>query len=88
MPYQAKEADLRRGWGKSCDKSCAAKRRDFGGKPAKRADGKPLPTVKKKGANRIKPDTRVYATAKSRYDEYDYYDDCNDDPSWDAHKDY
>lgn len=26
--YTAKVADLKRGWGKSCSKSCAAKRRD------------------------------------------------------------
>jgi len=26
--YMAREADLRRGWAKSCSKSCAAKRRE------------------------------------------------------------
>jgi hypothetical protein len=28
--YVAKKADLKRGWGKSCSKSCAAIRREFG----------------------------------------------------------
>lgn len=26
--YQAREADLKRGWGKSCSKSCASKKRE------------------------------------------------------------
>lgn len=34
--YQAREADLKRGWGLSCSKSCAAIRRDFGRPKAKR----------------------------------------------------
>lgn len=34
--YQAREADLSRGWGYSCSKSCAAKRREFGRPKAKR----------------------------------------------------
>lgn len=37
--YSAKSADLKRGWGYSCGKSCAAIRRDFGRPKAKRADG-------------------------------------------------
>lgn len=37
--YTARSADLKRGWGYSCGKSCAAKRRDFGLKKAKRLDG-------------------------------------------------
>lgn len=28
--YQSRKADLLRGWGLSCSKSCAAKRREFG----------------------------------------------------------
>jgi hypothetical protein len=34
--YQARAADLERGWGYSCSKSCAAIRRDFGRPRAKR----------------------------------------------------
>ena len=34
--YKAREADLKRGWGYSCSKHCAAVRRDFGLKRAKR----------------------------------------------------
>ncbi len=60
--YEARQADLDRGWARSCDKSCAAKRRDYGGKAAKRADGVAL-TMKQsfKGAKRKTPDTRVQA---------------------------
>ncbi len=58
--YDATQADLNRGWGRSCDKSCAAKRRDFGGKAAKRLDGKPLKMTQSfKGAKRKTPDKRV-----------------------------
>ncbi|KKB61133.1 hypothetical protein WM40_25020 [Robbsia andropogonis] len=34
--YEAREADLKRGWGKSCSKHCAAVRREFGRPAAKR----------------------------------------------------
>lgn len=37
ITYQARTADLTRGWALSCSKSCAAIRRDFGRPPAKRA---------------------------------------------------
>ena len=33
--YKARVADLKRGWGISCSKRCAAIRRDYGKKPAK-----------------------------------------------------
>lgn len=33
--YKARVADLKRGWGTSCSKRCAAIRRDYGKKPAK-----------------------------------------------------
>lgn len=58
--YMAREADLKRGWAKSCSKSCAAIRRDFGRPSAKPVDGSKLPRVKKKGARRLTPDTRTY----------------------------
>jgi hypothetical protein len=34
--YKARVADLKRGWGKSCSKSCAATRRSFGRPAGKR----------------------------------------------------
>lgn len=34
--YQAREADIKRGWGLSCSKRCAAIRREFGRPAAKR----------------------------------------------------
>jgi hypothetical protein len=81
-PYQARKADLDRGWGRSCGKSCAAKRRDFGGNAAKREDGVAL-TMKQsfKGAKRITKDKRVYLRNESD-------DDCDYEYGWDAHKDY
>lgn len=66
--YKAREADLKRGWARSCSKSCAAIRRDFGRPAAKRVDGGKLPHVKKKGAKRYTRDTR--------------YDDQSTLPSW------
>jgi hypothetical protein len=36
--YLAREADLARGWAKSCSKRCASIRRDFGRPAAKRAN--------------------------------------------------
>jgi len=60
LHYEAREADLKRGWAMSCSKSCAAIRRDFGRPRARPADGSKLPKVKKKGANRKTVDTRTY----------------------------
>jgi hypothetical protein len=62
--YQAREADIKRGWGLSCCKSHAAIRRDYGRPKATRVDGAKIPRVSKKdrGANRITPDTRTYST--------------------------
>lgn len=34
--YQAREADLKRGWGKTCSKRCAAIKREYGRPDAKR----------------------------------------------------
>jgi hypothetical protein len=60
--YFAREADIKRGWGLSCSKSCAAIRRDYGRPTAQRVDGLKIPRVRKKdrGANRITSDTRQY----------------------------
>lgn len=45
--YYAREVDLRRGWGKSCSKSCAATKRDYGRPNPKRVDGLALPKIDK-----------------------------------------
>jgi len=45
--YDARDADLLRGWSLSCSKSCAAKRRDKRLPAAKRADGEKLKVSKK-----------------------------------------
>ena len=36
--YKAREADLARGWGRSCSKACAATRREFGRPAGKRKE--------------------------------------------------
>lgn len=45
--YRARMADLRRGWGYSCSKRCAAIRRDFGRAKAKCADGSKVRQIQK-----------------------------------------
>ncbi len=65
--YSAREADLKRGWGYSCGKSCAAIRRDFGRPKAKRADG-----VKTKQVNKSP------STARKDDREYGKYDNAVD----------
>lgn len=85
MPYAARQADLNRGWGLSCDKACAAMRRDFGGKPAKRADGLPIKHPKKKGAKRYTPDSRLVEADKERMHQAAL---DADEQGWDAHKSY
>lgn len=84
--YTTRQADIDRGWGKSCSKSCAALRRDFGGNAAKRADGKPLMRPKKKGANRIVKDKRLsipHYALNDLMNESALYDS---EQGWDAHK--
>lgn len=44
--YYARTADLKRGWGYSCSKRCAAIRRDFGRKRAKPTQQKPVKQTK------------------------------------------
>ena len=67
--YEAREADLRRGWGYSCDKSCAAKRRDFGAPKAKRADGIKTKKVKKSPST-VRADNRPYGKYDNAVDWY------------------
>jgi len=76
--YQAREADLKRGWGYSCGKSCAAIRRDFGRPKAKRIDGVKIKQVKRSPSTYRPNDTRYTSYGEPGYDE---------DPCWDAHKD-
>lgn len=83
--YDAKSADLKRGWGFSCGKRCAAIRRDYGRPKARIADGSKLPKKTRHGAKRITPDTRVYNT-RTNDDVYDWHDD-GDSMYWDS-KDY
>lgn len=58
--YQARSADLKRGWGLSCSKSCAAIRRDFGRKPAKQIDGDKVRKTKPKPSSYRPNDNRRY----------------------------
>lgn len=92
--YTARQADLNRGWGMSCSKSHAATKRDYGrAQPTRVSDGSKVQPVngKKRGAKRIKPDTRTYPRMVTRsrrgFDEDDFGFDEDPDLSWDAHKD-
>ena len=80
--YFAKEADLKRGWGLSCSKHCAAVRRDFGKPAAKRLDGlKIIKTKKKPSSNR----NRAYAGRS--FDDYEHRQACYEsEAGWDGHK--
>lgn len=79
VEYDAREADLKRGWGYSCSKSCAAKRRDFGAPKAKRADGLKTKQVKKSPDTYRPNDDRYISFSDNRY----LYED---ELGWDAHK--
>lgn len=99
--YTARDADIKRGWGLSCSKSCAAIRRDYGKPKATRVDGVKIPRVKKKdrGATRITPDKRTYVMYAGKLVEYsklskwereDYQHvqaQMDSEVGWDAHKD-
>lgn len=67
--YVARSADLKRGWGLSCNKSHAAIRRDFGRPAATRVDGIKVTKVKKKnrGARRLTPDNRSWYNGLGSY---------------------
>lgn len=81
--YQAREADLRRGWGFSCGKSCAAKRRDFGLPKAKRADGLSTKKDRKKPSGYRPNDQR--AIERENYLIHQEAMAANED-GWDGHK--
>jgi hypothetical protein len=76
--YTAREADLKRGWGYSCGKSCAAKRRDFGKPKAKRIDGAKVKQVKRSPSTYRPNDER-------RQNDHDDAVDW-EGFGWDAHK--
>lgn len=83
--YEASVSDLKRGWGLSHNKKCAAIRRKYGKPKAKPVD--PANQVKKtrpKPSSKRPNDNRVY----EYYNDHTEYDDCEYDPSWDAHKSY
>lgn len=82
--YSAKEADLKRGWGYSCGKSCAAKRRDFGGKKATRIDGgTPVKQTKRKPCTDRPNDSRRLSPSEAAHREAVDWEGLG----WDAHKD-
>lgn len=62
--YYARQADLNRGWGLACSKSCAAKRKTHGFKAATYANGNQLPkkmlSNKKKYKKKAKPKKDTY----------------------------
>ena len=69
--FQAREADVKRGWGKSCCKSHASWKREKAKGP--------------KGL--IEKDRRIARAALMDSEEYEpRMMDEDDDPSWDAHK--
>ena len=72
--YLARESDLSRGWARSCSKSCAAIRRDFGRKAGVRADKAKIKITKDK------PSSNRSLT----YEEIIKREDL--DNSWDSHK--
>lgn len=81
--YFSKEADLKRGWGLSCSKHCAAVRRDFGRPAAKRLDGQKIVKTKNKPLS-----DRVVAYTGKNFDDDDHYSAMDDmEDGWDGHKD-
>jgi hypothetical protein len=80
--YFAKAADLKRGWGLSCSKHCAAVRRDFGKPAAKRLDGQKIVKTKNKPSS-----DRVGAYAGKNLTDYEHRQACYDsEAGWDGHK--
>jgi len=76
--YVAREADIKRGWAKTCSKTCAATKREYGRPNARHTTGASVHFGKKYK----RPNPPVDIRAVEREDECDHYDD----PSWDAHK--
>jgi len=81
--YRAKEADLARGYGRSCSKSCAAIRRDFGRNAGQRADGLKVKRTKPKPSTARKMTMAQIEASNER----DYQNAMSDaEMGWDAHK--
>lgn len=85
MPYVARVADIKRGWAKTCSKSCAAVKREYKRPNARHMDGSAVKFGKKYQRPNPPNDSRI---DDSRIDPYQEYGDPNDDPTWDAHKDW
>lgn len=73
--YEARETDIKRGWGFSCCKSHAAIKRDYGrSNPINLATGKHINNVsKKKRPKRVATDTRVYSKSKVKHDDMSHW---------------
>lgn len=84
--YAAREADIRRGWAKTCSKRCAAVKREYGRPNARHVTGSVV-TWGKKYKRPNPPAAKPGAFDHDRWCRE--FDDMNDfdDPSWDAHKD-
>jgi hypothetical protein len=85
--YFAREADLKRGWGYSCDKSCSAKRRDFSLPKAVRVDGLiTKKTVKKPSGYR--PNDRRYDEERAERERQRIHNEASvaNEEGWDGHK--
>jgi hypothetical protein len=85
--YPAREADLKRGWGYSCDKSCAAKRRDFGLPRAKRVDGLKTKQKRKKPSG-DRPNDHRYDEQRLKRERERIHNEASaaNEDGWDGHK--
>ena len=72
VKYFAREADIKRGWGKSCSKRCAAVKRT---------------KQEVSGNHRLAEASARYSDRKQDYGfGSKLWNECSDDQSWDAHK--
>ena len=65
--YKARTADINRGWGLACSKSCAARRKTHGFKAAIYATGKQVPNRLKSN----KPKKRNYPKPRTNISDYE-----------------
>lgn len=77
--YQARQADIKRGWAKTCSKSCAAIKREFGRKNAVCAEtGKKIKWGNKPNYSyRSENNSKLRAKEKSFDGEYHYGDEVD-----------
>lgn len=78
--FLAREADVKRGWAKSCSKSCAAVARE------RKLDRNGYRSHAKRQSRGT--DMLVMLQHKEQLSYINMEDDYDDDPSWDAHKSY